>query len=70
LVNKLGQDIISLIWTVWDKLRAIIPKHFRQCGSFLNIVTKFDDDPMKNIWVAEQTRLILSIWANSRAITP
>ena len=25
-----------------DKSRAIIPKHFRQCGSFWNIVTKFD----------------------------
>jgi len=50
-----------------DKSRAIIPKHFQQCGSFSNIVTKFDDDPLKNIQVREQTRLIL---ANSRAITP
>ena len=32
-----------------------------------NNVTKFDDDPLKNIQVTEQTRLIL---ANSRAITP
>ena len=53
-----------------DQSRAIIPKHFRQCGSFSNIVTKFDDDPMKNIWVTERTTFILAILANSRAITP
>ena len=49
---------------------AIIPKHFRQCGSCSNIVTKFEVDPLKNIWVAERTRLILTILANPRAITP
>jgi len=32
--------------------------------------TKFDDDPLKNIEVTEQTRFILAILANSRAITP
>ena len=32
-----------------------------------NNVTKFDDDPLKNIQVTEQTRLSL---ANSKAITP
>jgi len=52
-----------------DKSRAIIPKHFRQCGSFSKIVTKFDD-PLKNIHVTEQTRLIWAILANSRVITP
>ena len=31
------------------------------------ITPKFDDDPLKNIQVTEQTRLILD---NSRAITP
>jgi len=35
-----------------------------------NNVTKFDDDPLKNIQVTEQTRLILAFLANSRAITP
>ena len=35
-----------------------------------NNVTKFDDDPLKNIQVTQQTRLILAILANSRAITP
>ena len=43
-----------------DKSRAIIPEHFRQCGSFSNIVTKFDDDPLKNIQVTERTRFILA----------
>ena len=35
-----------------------------------NIITKFDDDPLKKTQVTEQTRLILAILANSRAITP
>jgi len=35
-----------------------------------NNVTKFDDDPWKNIQVTEQTRFILAILVNSRAITP
>ena len=35
-----------------------------------NNVTKFDDDPLKNIEVKERTRFILAILANSRAITP
>jgi len=35
-----------------------------------NNVTKFDDDPLKNIQVTERTRFILAILANSRAITP
>ena len=47
----------SLIWTVFDKSRAIIPKQFRQCGSFSNIVTKFEEYTMTTIWVIEQTRL-------------
>ena len=34
-----------------------------------NNVTQFDDDPLKNIEVTEQTRLILAILANSRAVT-
>ena len=33
-------------------------------------VTKFDDDPLKNIQITERTRLILAILDNSRAITP
>jgi len=35
-----------------------------------NNITKFDDDPLKNIQVTKQTRFILAILANSRAITP
>ena len=35
-----------------------------------NNVTKFDDDPMKNIQVTERTRFIWAILDNSRAITP
>ena len=35
-----------------------------------NNITKFDDDPLKNIQVTEWTRFILAILANSRAITP
>ena len=35
-----------------------------------NNVTKFDDDPLKNIQVTEQTRFIFGNLANSRAITP
>ena len=35
-----------------------------------NNVTKFDDDPLQNIQVTEQTRFILALLANSRAITP
>jgi len=34
-----------------------------------NIVTKFDDDPLKHIEVTERTWFILSILANSRTIT-
>ena len=34
-----------------------------------NNVTQFDDDPLKNIEVTEQTMLILAILANSRAVT-
>jgi len=35
-----------------------------------NNITKFDDDPLKNIQVIERTRFILANLANSRAITP
>ena len=34
-----------------------------------NNVTKFDDDPLKNIQVTERTQFILAILANSRTIT-
>jgi len=33
-----------------------------------NNITKFDDDPLKNIQVTERTRFILANLANSRAI--
>ena len=35
-----------------------------------NNVTKFDYDPLTNIQVTEQTRLILASLVNSSAITP
>jgi len=35
-----------------------------------NNVTKFDDDPLKNIQVTERTQFILANLASSRAITP
>ena len=31
-----------------------------------NSITKFDDDPLKNVQVTEQTRFILANLANSR----
>jgi len=34
-----------------------------------NNVTNFDDDPLKNIQITEQTRFILTNFDNSRAIT-
>jgi len=34
-----------------------------------NNITKFDDDPLKNIQVTEQTLFILANLANSRTIT-
>ena len=44
-----------------------------ECGGEImptNNVTKFDDDPSKNIQVTERTRFTLVILANSRTITP
>ena len=35
-----------------------------------DIFAEFDDDPLKNIQVTEWTMFILTILANSRAITP
>jgi len=35
-----------------------------------NNVTKFDDDPLKNVQAKDRTRFILANLANSRAITP
>ena len=49
---------------------AIISKHFRQCGSFSNSVTQFDDDPLITNQITKQTRLILANLAYSRVITP
>jgi len=53
--------VLNGIWLVIELGQEIMPT---------NNVTKFDDDPMKNIWVSEQTWFILANLANSRAITP
>mgnify|MGYP007133262484 CR=1 FL=1 len=49
------------IWLVIELGQEIMPT---------NNITKFDDDPLKNIQVKEWTRFILANLANSRVITP
>ena len=53
--------MLNGIWMVIELGQEIMPT---------NNITKFDDDPLKKIQVTQQTRLILAILANSRAITP
>ena len=48
------------IWLVIELGQDIMPT---------NNFTKFDDGPLRNIQITEQTRFILTIFDNSRAIT-
>ena len=63
-----GPKLQRISWDLagyWIWRRDHANKHYHSAW-----YTNFDADPLKKIQVTEQTRFILAIFANSRAITP